>query len=160
MKDLLSRALELANKSHKGQTRWDKKTPYVTHPIAVVRMIAEFGFPGEVQVVAALHDVVEDTSITLIDLKRLGYPEEIVDAVDAMSRRNGEDGKEDYLAYILRVKENSIARVVKIFDITHNLSDVKPKGKGGGSMRDKYRVARHFLASGDEHLEMVMEGLA
>jgi len=154
MKDLLSRAMELAMKAHKGQTRWDKKTEYISHPIAVMNMIATNGFMGIVQVAAILHDVVEDTKITLVDLRRLCYPEEVVDAVDAISRRKDEEGaKEDYLEYILRVKDNDIARIVKFFDITHNLSD----GKVVGSMKDKYKMARHLIAMGDCNLEMMLK---
>lgn len=69
-------------------------------------------------VVALLHDVVEDTDITLDDLRAKGFDEEIVDAVDAITRRKEEI---KYFDFIERVKKNDIARIVKIHDLEDNM---------------------------------------
>lgn len=130
--ELQLRALELATKAHRQQTRWDKKTPYITHPVKVAEMVE-----GDLEkVVAYLHDVVEDTSYSLDDLRREGFPKLIVDAVDAITKRDGES----YGEYIPRVCENRLAMVVKIADITHNLENLKK-----GSMKDKYEIARLYI---------------
>lgn len=127
----LELAKSIATKAHEGQTRWDKFTPYITHPEAVANLVEQ----EKEKVVAWLHDVVEDTPITLSDLMD-SFPTDIVSAVDAITKR----GNEDYDKYIRRVGNNPLSRVVKIADITHNLSDLKK-----GSMRDKYMVARMYL---------------
>jgi (p)ppGpp synthase/HD superfamily hydrolase len=89
--------------------------------------------------VAVLHDVVEDTEVTLDDLSS-EFGHVVVEAIDALSRR----GKaERYVDFIARAKSNPISRMVKIADIEHNLTDLKP-----GSMRDKYELALHILKSG------------
>lgn len=69
--------------------------------------------------VALLHDVVEDTSITLQNLEEAGFSREIIDVVDCITKRES-DSLSSYLA---RVKSNPIARSVKIADLTHN-SDI------------------------------------
>lgn len=69
-------------------------------------------------VVALLHDIVEDTDITLDDLKEMKFDSEIVDAVDAITRREDET---KYFDFIERVKKNDIARIVKIYDLEDNM---------------------------------------
>jgi (p)ppGpp synthase/HD superfamily hydrolase len=69
------------------------------------------------QMAAVLHDVVEDTSVTLEELRRRGFPEAVVAAVDALSRRPGEP----YLAFIDRAGSHRIARPVKLADLHDNL---------------------------------------
>lgn len=74
------------------------------------------------RIVGVLHDVVEDTKdkpkpITLDELRRMGYSEEIIRAVDCLSRRDGET----YDAFILRAKANPVARRVKLVDLEDNM---------------------------------------
>ena len=71
----------------------------------------------EEQIVAILHDVVEKSPVTLAKLKSLGYPDNIVQAVDCLSKREGED----YFAYIERVKGSELAVKVKLADLNDNL---------------------------------------
>jgi len=78
-------------------------------------------------VVAVLHDIVEDTDITLDDLKEKGFDDEIVVAVDAITRREDET---KYFDFIERVKKNDIARIVKIYDLEDNM-DIKRLNKFG-----------------------------
>lgn len=144
-KFLLAGAIEIATEAHKGQTRWDKTVPYITHPLAVMALVGEEelqrvtdGGPSMIalQVVAVLHDVVEDTSVTLEHLLGRGIPGYMVDGVNAITKRKGEE----YHLYLKRVSRSELASKVKIQDITHNLSDLKK-----GSMRDKYLLAREYL---------------
>jgi len=108
-KKMRAMAFGLASKAHEGQV--DKGgNPYIEHPLAVERLVSK---PKE-GVVALLHDVVEDTDVTLEDLAPFGR--QVVKAVDAITQRAGEsrDG------YLTRVEANPIARIVKIADLTHN----------------------------------------
>lgn len=135
--NLLDRATVLATSAHEGQTRRDRKTPYITHPLAVSEMVN-----GEnAKTVAVLHDVVEDTKVTLEDLQR-EFPKEIWEAVDAMSHRDGEG----YCDYVLRLCKNDLARQVKIADITHNMSTLEDDGRTITRIRkERYEMALWIL---------------
>ena len=110
----IERAKAIATAAHQGQV--DKGGyPYIGHPAAVASMVE-----GEYETaVAWLHDTVEDTDMTLDRLREEGFPEEIIRAVDAMTRREGEPRGE----YLERVKADPIARKVKLADLRHN-SDI------------------------------------
>jgi hypothetical protein len=102
-------ALKLAIAVHEGQV--DKGgRPYIEHPLAVEGLVST---PKQ-RVVALLHDVVEDTGVTLDDLKCFG--QQVVKAVDAITKRPGEPLND----YLIRVEANPLARAVKIADLTHN----------------------------------------
>jgi len=110
---MYQKALTFITKRHSGQKRRNGN-PYIIHPIRVsqeVHSITE-------KVVALLHDVIEDTKTTLQEVEE-AFGTEVADAVEALSRRKGEE----YLAYIRRVKLHPIATSVKIADISDNLSD-------------------------------------
>ena len=83
--------------------------------MAVASMVNE----DNEKIVAYLHDVVEDTNITLADLKEVGFDNDVIEAIDAITKRDGEN----YDDYIYRVSHNKIAKQVKIADMTHN-SDI------------------------------------
>lgn len=107
---MVSAADALAEQAHAGQT--DKAgRPYVEHPR---RVAARFEDPV-LRTVALLHDVVEDTHVTLNDLHRL-FPTNVVMAVDALTHRKGEDRD----LYYRRVRANERARLVKHADIDDN----------------------------------------
>ncbi|MER7331770.1 MULTISPECIES: HD domain-containing protein [unclassified Micromonospora] len=105
----------LAERAHRGQV--DKAgRPYIEHPRAVAAALAEH---GDLAVMAGLlHDVVEDTPVTLDDLRAAGYPEAVVSAVDAVSRREGET----YMDMIRRAAADLLGRLVKLADNSHNSS--------------------------------------
>lgn len=103
-------AKRLATQMHEGQT--DKAgLPYITHP---ERVAARLATPEE-QVVGWLHDTVEDTALTLSEIEAV-FGAETAAAVDAISRRAGESW-DDYLD---RVRQNPVARKVKISDLIDN----------------------------------------
>ena len=132
IEDTVLLAYQIADEAHKGQTRRDGVTPYITHP----KKVAErFKDAPEIAIVALLHDVLEDSSLTAQDLINKGIPKELVESVVAMTKVK----EEPYLDYILRVKQNSIASIVKIADIRHNMKTAT------GAQRDKYELALHIL---------------
>jgi len=145
--DQVELAKKIATKAHEGQFRWDGKTPYISHPGAVAKAIfsAHWHKYGDEALLAPaiaaawLHDVIEDTAITASDLKEMGVEEQIVWAVECLSKKD----KETYLDYLLGVKLNPIARMVKIEDIKHNMSDLDKKRKK--SMYEKYELALFIL---------------
>lgn len=111
-------AERLARFWHRGQMRKDGKTPYITHPEAVARMVdGDFG-----KAVAWMHDILEDTECPASEIMQ--FPEEISDAVFALTNH----GIFPYYDYIDNVARRPLARIVKIADIRHNLScDPSPK---------------------------------
>lgn len=104
-------ALGIAKKAHKGQK--DKAgVDYINHPIYVASLLET----DEQKAVAYLHDVIEDTNITIDDLKSYGFPKHIVEAVEAITKKE----LESYDDYLKRVANNSLAKIVKIADLIHN----------------------------------------
>ncbi len=108
--DLTKKALKISFNAHKEQT--DKSgMPYVYHPFHLAeQMDDEYS-----TCVALLHDVVEDTDISLDELSRV-FPSEITDAVALMTH----DDNVPYLDYVVRIKQNPIATKVKLADLEHN----------------------------------------
>jgi (p)ppGpp synthase/HD superfamily hydrolase len=105
-------AIKLALEKHHGQT--DKAgEPYILHPL---RVMAQMQTEAE-QIVAVLHDVVEDTDVTLDALRQMGFSEEIVEAIDHLSRRDDET----YEQFIQRIKPNPLAVRVKLGDLRDNM---------------------------------------
>lgn len=91
----------------------------------------------EEKIVAVLHDVLEDTSCTETYLEGVLESDELLDAVKAITR----NPNEKYFAYINRVKENSLARTVKIADLTDNLS----RDGISSSLRERYEKSLGIL---------------
>lgn len=113
MEHLVETAILLATNAHRGQT--DKAgQPYIFHPLRVMLAVPPYEW---LQAEAVLHDVVEDTDVTLEQLRDWGFPERVVQGVDALSRRPGES----YDDLIARVKGNLDAVLVKPEDILDNM---------------------------------------
>jgi len=103
----------LAELHHRSQV--DKAgNPYINHPRAVAEALREHG--DHAVMAGLLHDIVEDTTVTLDYLRQLGYPAEVVAAVDSVTRRPGED----YMDLIRRAAANPLGRLVKLEDNRHN----------------------------------------
>lgn len=113
LKEQLNRAIEIAISAHEGQLDTHNGRPYIEHPFRVMNA----GYTLQEKIVGILHDVVEDTPWTLEQLTEEGFSNEIVDGVDAMSRRDNES----YDEYILRLQDNPIAVRVKLNDLTDNM---------------------------------------
>lgn len=132
-------AYELAKRAHSGQV--DKAgADYINHPVAVSDRV----YPEKEKTVALLHDVVEDTGITIECLRTL-FDDEIADAVECLTRKSGES----YNAYIQRVAQSPIARHVKIADLSHNmeLSRLPVVTNADFKRNEKYRRVMDFLRS-------------
>ena len=137
---LTKKALLISFDAHKNQL--DKSgMPYVYHPFHLAeQMDDEYS-----TCVALLHDVVEDTDITLDNLKEQGFPPEITDAIALMTH----DDAVDYLDYVRAMKDNAIARKVKLADLAHN-SDLSRLDKVDDKALErvkKYRQAMLILES-------------
>lgn len=133
-------AIVIATTAHRGQTSKDGEL-YIMHPIRV--MMA--GRTDAERIVGVLHDAVEDTEITLEDLIEKGFSQAIVNAVDAVTGREGED----YMDFVARCKANPIARQVKLADLADNMNLERiPKLTQNDFERyQKYRRAREYLLS-------------
>jgi (p)ppGpp synthase/HD superfamily hydrolase len=136
----LEDAIILATDAHRGQKDRNDE-PYIMHPLRVAAQL--WGY--DERMVAVLHDVIEDTAVTLDDLRKSGYPAHIVVAVDAISKRKDVD--EPYSQYIRRVKENPLATKVKIADLQDNANLGRlPKVEAYDLKRlDRYNRALQFL---------------
>jgi hypothetical protein len=107
----VEKALQIAARAHEGQK--DKEgLPYILHPLRAMLSVQ-----GEAaQIVAVLHDVIEDTPVTADDLRQAGFSDEVLAAVLCVTHREGES----YADYVVRCKGNEIARRVKLADLTDN----------------------------------------
>lgn len=115
---LTNRAMKLAYAAHHGQT--DKSgLPYVLHPVHIAEQM-----PDEVSAcVALLHDVAEDTCVTIEELER-EFPPEVTECVRLLTHEPGTD----YLDYVRAIAENETARRVKLADIAHNSDESRFAG--------------------------------
>jgi (p)ppGpp synthase/HD superfamily hydrolase len=134
-------ARELAIAAHQGQV--DKAgRPYIEHPKTVAEMLA---LHGELAVMAGwLHDVVEDTPVTLDQLREMGFPPEVVAAVDSVTWRDGET----YEDLIRRAAADPLGRLVKLCDNKTNSDPARLAlldEKTADRLRRKYARAREIL---------------
>ena len=165
--ELTKKAMNIAYKVHDGQ--FDKcGFPYICHPIHVAEMVSSrteimlryLTFPNllpkdsekiseEIMeyatCIALLHDVIEDTDITLDDLAK-EFPEEVVHAVDLLTHKEGVD----YFDYIKEIDQNYLARIVKVQDLLHNMDPVRTALIDGdpdkkNARLEKYRAAIKIL---------------
>jgi (p)ppGpp synthase/HD superfamily hydrolase len=109
----LDRAIEIAAAAHAGQKNKDGD-PYILHPIRIMMRVDGM----KAKMAGILHDVVEDTSCTLDQLRAEGFPEDVLAAVDALTHREGED----YFEYVARAGADPIARRVKLADLEDNMN--------------------------------------
>ncbi len=134
----LERAIAIAAKAHAGQT--DKAgEPYILHPLRLMLAMES----EQERIVAILHDVVEDSGITLKDLRAEGFAEEAVAAIDALTKRDGES-KMDAAA---RAKVNALALRVKLADNADNqdMILVADPTEADVARIEEYRRIRAFL---------------
>ena len=136
--NMQEKALMVAMRAHEGKV--DKAgAPYVFHPIRVCEACR-----SEVEkVVALLHDVVEDSDISLDELGEMGFSSKVIDAVDSVSRRDGES----YEDFIRRCSANDVGRAVKLHDLEDNMDISRLEKLSGDDIRrlSKYHKAYMFL---------------
>lgn len=137
----LERAIELAARAHAGQ-RDKGGQPYILHPLRVMMAVTT----DAERIAAVLHDVVEDTSITFDDLVAEGFADDIVDAIRALTKFEGETREQA----AKRLVRDPIARAVKLADIADNMDLTRipvPSERDHARLRE-YAVARDILLAG------------
>lgn len=139
---LTCEAMKIAYSAHHGQL--DKaNVPYIFHPYHLAEQMAD----EYSTCVALLHDVVEDTDVTLEQLCRI-FPKEVTDAVALLTH----DENEPYLDYVRRIRTNPIAKAVKLADLRHNTDETRIPGATEELLahyRSKYQNAFETLTQGD-----------
>ena len=137
----LELAYAIALVAHKGQV--DKAgVDYINHPKSVAAKCKT----EKEKIVALLHDVVEDTNITLEDLSQF-FENDIVEAINLLTHRD----EDDYMTYLSRIKKNSLARTVKLADLENNMDLSRlpnPSEKDYARLENKYKPAYKFLSEG------------
>ena len=120
---LTNKALVFAYNAHHGQLDYNG-IPYIFHPLHLAEQMDD-----EISCCAALlHDVVEDTPVTLEKLAR-EFPPEVVEVVALLTHESSaEASNSDYFSYLLPIKAHPIARKVKLADIAHNSDQTRCVG--------------------------------
>lgn len=114
---------EIAKAAHAGQKRKNGEDYFDGHVQKVADAVGD-----RLKPIALGHDVVEDTPITIQDLKDAGFPQYVTDAIDLLTHRNSEPN----IDYWGRIAQNKDAAIVKIADMKHNLSTSE------GRQKEKY----------------------
>lgn len=137
--DKIEVAKNIAFTYHQGQHRWNG-SDYINHPSRVANMVEPLG--PVYQMVAWLHDTLEDTPLTVdIINDELELPQ-VTQAVIAMTKKSDEHYFEDYLP---RVKANKIAKKVKLYDVIDNCMDLLDNYPHKLKSINKYQKAMSYL---------------
>ncbi|OQB12475.1 MAG: GTP pyrophosphokinase [Firmicutes bacterium ADurb.Bin193] len=132
---MLSKAIEIASKAHAGQV--DKGgSPYILHPIRVMMNCES----ESAKICAILHDVIEDTNITFDDLRKDGFTDEIITALECLTKLDSEH----YDDFISRVITNEIACLVKLADLADNMDLTRIQNP---SAKDEGRIKKYGQAA-------------
>ncbi len=140
MYHLLEKAISIALTAHKGQV--DKGVnPYILHPIRVMGSVKTI----EEKIIALLHDVVEDSNITIEQLKKEGFSESTLEAINLLTKTS-DCSYEDYL---LRIKSNKLALEIKKADLMDNLDNSRLAELNSSDYKriSKYKKALDLLNS-------------
>src|SRR5262249_32518726 len=133
----LEKAIEIAARRHAGQK--DKEgLPYVLHPLRRMQRVP----PGLAQIIAVLHDTIEDTGLTADDLRAEGFGEDVVAAVLAVTHTRGES----YVDYVVRCSRLEAVRQVKLADLEDNCRLDRTILRPERLERDFQRVHRYLLS--------------
>lgn len=132
-------ALQIAQKAHAGQVDKAGKD-YILHPMTV----ASYMDTDIEKTIAYLHDVLEDTDVTVDALRKI-FPNEIVDTLITLTHRKDES----YFEYIQRVSKSKLAKKVKVADLLHNLdiTRIKEPTKQDYERLEKYKKAIIYLTT-------------
>lgn len=136
------KAMRLAYKAHLGQVDGNNM-PYIFHPYHLAEQMDD-----EITcTVALLHDVVEDTEVTIEELEQ-EFPLEVTDAIRLLTHGEGVD----YFDYVREIKKNPIAKRVKLEDLKHNSdesrnADASFTEERLARWREKYTKAKEILLS-------------
>ena len=112
MSQNLHKAITIACEAHQGQSSINGE-PYILHPLRLLIKAKS----NEERIIAILHDVIEKTNISLLDLKNKGFDQNIISSLDSLSRRRSES----YIEYIERLMQNKISVKIKLLDLADNI---------------------------------------
>ena len=135
---MIEKAIEIAAQAHRGQV--DKAgSPYILHVLRVMLRMTD----QTDMVVGVLHDIIEDTSWTAVDLAAEGFPPEVVRVIQLLSRNKGES----YEDFISRLAPDPLARRVKIADLEDNMDITRLKSisQDDWGRLERYQRARRAL---------------
>ncbi len=135
----LQRAIEIAVAAHAGEKeKLTPAIPYVTHPLAMMQSVASVS----AKMVAVLHDVLEDTSVTVDDLREAGFGNDVIEGVLAVTRLQSES----YADFIVRSAKNPLGREVKLADLQHNFNLPRTLIRPDRLLNDIVRLGRYALS--------------
>lgn len=134
-KTIMEKALALAVKVHTGQKDKGGKE-YILHPLRLMSQMET----EEEQIVALLHDVVEDSSMTIKQLAKKGFDKKVLKAVKKLTFAGG---KHEYDSYIAAIRKNPIARKVKLADLKDNLDLTRIENT---TTKDLKRIEKYLRA--------------
>lgn len=127
----LKQAIDMATNAHQGQTRKSGE-PYITHPLAVMEILQSWGMDEDTIIAGVLHDTVEDTDLTLEDIKQT-FGESVAFLVDGVTKiSSARSGMRDLDTYLPKTKDNLLrllvalgsdirVLIIKLADRLHNL---------------------------------------
>ncbi len=135
-----------AKNKHAGMTRKDKKTPYSDHLEAVVNRLKSIGISDENVLCAGwLHDTIEDTDTSFDDLFEQ-FGREVAILVSSLSKDTSLRKKEREKLYVKQLKSSPLdAKIIKLCDISANLSDLKSPGLSKSKKLRHAKQKRHYL---------------
>lgn len=136
----LANAIKIASDAHLNQTDRGGH-PYILHPLWVMHKVRHLG--EDYMIVAVLHDVVEDTEVTLDDLFNINFNNNILSALDLLTHKVDIP----YMDYIENLAHNNLAREVKLRDLEHNSKITRLKGLREKDFQrlQKYQIAYEYL---------------
>lgn len=147
---MLNLAIELAANLH-GESMDRVGNPYILHPIRVMLACAT----EQERIAAVLHDTIEDTPLSLPELRLKGFSDDVIEAVDALSKRE----EENYEDYIDRLVECELACTIKLADLCDNIWLVRSlkAGKKNSRREEKYcraakQILRHIRLQNDDKI--------
>lgn len=149
---LFNEAVAYAAMKHAGQTRKDG-TPYIYHPLKVAELVKEAGYDLKYQMVAVLHDTLEDTDATEDEIRLFG--EDVLEAVRLVTRPEGMDEAE----YVAKILENRMASAVKNADKIHNMIDLRTCGNPEWAKKYAKKVRRYYFGKFSSTLDIVISDI-
>lgn len=142
LEEQLEQAIKLASIKHYGQKDKANK-PYLFHLLYVMNNLDDLN----AKIVGVLHDILEDTDITINDLFKYGFSEDIIIAVEILTKSKNQK----YMDYIENIKKNDIATKVKLIDLKHNMDLTRLSEISDNDLKRtiKYIKAYKYLMKGN-----------
>ena len=133
----LERAIEIAARAHAGAVDRQQQ-PYILHPVRVMMGVDD----PEARIVAILHDVIEDSETTLDDIRREGFSDAVLTALELVTRNEGTS----FADYVVRCKSNALATLVKLADLKDNAALHRLMLRPDRVRKDTKRIQRYVFS--------------